>query len=241
MDEGALAVRLHVPRVVTFAHVTSTMDEAHQLAAAGCDAGTLVIADEQTAGRGRGGKRWTSAPARGIWMTLIERPESESGLDVLSLRLGLAGAQVLDGFADARVMVKWPNDLYVGSGKLAGILVEARWRDRRPDWVAIGVGVNIDPPADVPGAAGLRAGTARDDVLGVLVPALRGAAAVRGRLGVPELAAFASRDYALGRACSSPIHGHVRGITGDGALMIESNGEVAHFRGGSLELSGEAP
>ncbi len=204
VDEAALAARLHIPRVVAFTRIASTMDEAHRLATAGAEAGTLVLADEQTAGRGRGGKRWTSGNARGLWMTLIERPESESGLDVLSLRLGLAGAVALDPLVGARVQVKWPNDLYVSSRKLAGILVEARWRDRRPDWVAIGIGVNIDPPIDVPTAAGLPHGTSREQVLDALIPALRAAAAMRGRLGVTELGAFAARDYALGCVCTSP-------------------------------------
>lgn len=235
-----LAARLGVPRVVLLASVDSTMDEAHRLGSAGAEAGTVVIADEQTAGRGRGGRRWSSASARGLWLTLLERPDSDSGLDVLSLRLGLRAAPVLAHFAGRPVDVKWPNDLYVGPRKLAGILVEARWRDQRPDWVAIGLGVNIVPPTDVPSTTGVRPATTRSQLLEALLPALRGAAEARGPLTEGELAEFAERDYARGRSCTHPARGVALGITRDGALIIETASGLAHYRGGSLEIAGEA-
>jgi BirA family biotin operon repressor/biotin-[acetyl-CoA-carboxylase] ligase len=84
-------------------------------------------------------------------------------------------ARVLDRHAGTPVRLKWPNDLYAGGGKLGGILVEARWRDGRPDWAAIGVGINIRPPAAVPEAASLGAGS-RLTVLEDLMPAIRAAA-----------------------------------------------------------------
>ena len=240
LDAGALAARLGVPRVALFARVASTMDEAHRLGAAGAPAGSIVVADEQTAGRGRFGRRWASHLYHGLWMTLLERPDDASGLDVLSLRLGLRAAPVLEHFAGRAVTVKWPNDLFVGARKLAGILVEARWRDQRPDWVAIGVGVNIAPPADVPSAIGVRPKTTRSELLEALVPGLRGAAEARGSLSASELAEFAARDYARGRPCARPARGVVQGITSDGALIIESERGIAHYRGGSLEIAGEA-
>jgi len=89
-----------------------------------------VIANEQTAGRGRGGKSWQSSPGAGLWLTLIERPADTSGLGVLSLRVGLAAAEALDRFAPEPIRLKWPNDLYIDRSKLAGILVEARWREQ---------------------------------------------------------------------------------------------------------------
>ncbi|MHB1311210.1 MAG: lipoate--protein ligase family protein, partial [Gemmatimonadaceae bacterium] len=89
LSERDLATRLGVPQVVVFGLVPTTMDLAHAAAEAGAPAGTLIIADAQAAGRGRGGKRWESQAGRGLWMTLIERPRSNRGLDVLSLRLGL--------------------------------------------------------------------------------------------------------------------------------------------------------
>ena len=239
LDASAIERQLALPVVHLFATIGSTMDEAHRLAGEGAPGGTLVIAGEQTAGRGRGGKRWSSAPGLGLWFTLIERPNSPSGLDVLSLRLGLRAAPVLDAFADGPVTIKWPNDLYVGDLKLAGILVEARWRDARPDWVAIGIGVNVVPPADLPYATGLRNDTSRADVLGALVPAVRLAAASRGPLTRSELSEYADRDYARGRRLREPAPGVALGITDDGALIIQGAQGLSHFRGGSLEFDKE--
>ena len=237
MDADAFAAALAVPRVVLMPSVSSTMDEAHRLGAEGAPGGTLVVADEQTAGRGRGGKRWTSQPGLGLWMTLLERPGTASGLDVLSLRIGLHAAPVLELFSGAPVQIKWPNDLYVGSRKLAGILVEARWREQKADWVSIGIGVNIIAPAEVDTAVGLLAGTRRSVVILALVPALRAAAMARGPLTAAELAEYGRRDYARDRRCVKPAEGLAGGITNDGALIISGEHGVAYYRAGSLEFA----
>jgi BirA family transcriptional regulator, biotin operon repressor / biotin---[acetyl-CoA-carboxylase] ligase len=212
------------------------MDTAHSLGAAGAPAGTLIIANEQTAGRGRQGTMWRSAAARGIWLTLLERPTDSTGLEVLSLRVGLAAAGALDAFAVAPVQLKWPNDLFVAGGKLAGVLVEARWRGRQPDWVAIGLGVNVRLPDDLSSAAALRDGTSRIEVLGSLVPALRAAAHGRGPLDTKELRAYAARDYARGRRCITPGRGVVAGVTPVGELAVETADGMEHHRAGSLLL-----
>jgi BirA family biotin operon repressor/biotin-[acetyl-CoA-carboxylase] ligase len=230
-----IAARLDIP-VHLYASVGSTMDIAHAMGAAGAPAGTLILADEQTAGRGRKGTAWHSPSARGIWLTLLERPDDASGLEVLSLRVGLAAARALDGFTAGPVRVKWPNDLFVGRGKLAGVLVEARWRAGRPDWVALGLGVNARPPRNVGGAAALRDGTSRLDVLSSLVPVVRSAAARRGPLDASELNEFADRDCARGRRCVTPARGVVIGVTADGRLAVQTPAGVEHHRAGSLVL-----
>jgi BirA family transcriptional regulator, biotin operon repressor / biotin---[acetyl-CoA-carboxylase] ligase len=235
-----LAGALALPDVVLYESVGSTLDEAHALAADGAPAGTLVLADRQTAGRGRSGRRWASPSGSGLWLSLVERPSDPAAVEVLSLRLGLRAARALDPFAEASVHVKWPNDLYLDGRKLAGILVEARWRAARPDWVAVGFGLNVSPPADVPAAAGLRPGSARVEVLQALIPALRDATCERGPLGPDELRAFAERDVAFGRACVAPAEGTVRGITSGGELIVETPEGSATFRGGSLVFREEA-
>src|SRR4051794_9700307 len=106
-----LATLLRLPRVERFESVGSTLDVAHDLAARGAPAGTLIVADAQTAGRGRMGRSWRSEPGAGIWLTLIERPDSAGGLDVLSLRIGILLAPALEPFAPSPVALKWPNDL----------------------------------------------------------------------------------------------------------------------------------
>ncbi len=169
-------------------------------------------------------------------MTLIERPADPSALDVLSLRIGLAAARALDAFAAEPVRLKWPNDLYVDDAKLAGVLVEARWRGDRLDWVAIGLGVNMAPPPDQTGAAVLEAGTSRTDVICALLPELRAAAAMVGTLTPDEMDEYAARDLARGRKCVEPLRGRVVGIAPSGELLVELADSVAHVRSGSLVL-----
>ena len=219
-----------------FESTTSTLDIAHRIAAEGAPAGTLVLANEQTAGRGRGGKSWQSSSGAGIWLTLVERPADSSGLEVLSIRAGLAAAEALDRFAAEPIRLKWPNDLYSDRGKLAGILVEARWREKAVEWVAIGVGVNVSAPREMENAAGLEPGTDRLDVLGELVPALRAAAQATGPLGAVEREEFNARDMARGKACVQPAVGRVAGITPTGELLIALADSVVPFRSGSLVL-----
>jgi BirA family biotin operon repressor/biotin-[acetyl-CoA-carboxylase] ligase len=231
-----LARSLALPRVVAFAEVGSTLDVAHVLAAEGALAGTLVIADAQTSGRGRLGRSWRSEAGAGVWLTLIERPRDVAALDVLSLRIGLALAPVLDTFAARRVQLKWPNDLYVGARKLGGILVEARWRDSAPEWVAIGVGINVRAPVSEARAAGLEGDVSRVEVLSRVVPAMRAAAARTGALDRSELEAFAARDAVAGRRCSAPVTGVVRGVDPSGALLVDVGSEIVVIRAGSLVM-----
>ena len=235
-DGAALAVRLGLPRIELRDSTTSTMDDAHALAAQGAPSGSLVLANEQSAGRGRSGARWFGAPGSSVLCTLIERPATADALTVLSLRIGLGAARALDAAAGEHVRVKWPNDLYIASGKFAGILVEARWHDGQPTWVALAMGVNLAAPADVPGAAGLPEGVTRIDVLSAIVPAMRAAAAASGPLTESELAAWAARDWLAGRRVSAPLQGVARGILPTGELAIDTAEGRMALRSGTVTL-----
>jgi BirA family biotin operon repressor/biotin-[acetyl-CoA-carboxylase] ligase len=231
-----LAHELSLPRVVVREVVASTMDIANELAAVGTPAGTLVLADAQAAGRGRAGRRWDSRAGDGIWLTLIERVNDLAALDVLSLRIGIRAARTLDRFAATPVRLKWPNDLHLDTGKVGGILVESRWRGDRPEWTAIGVGINVRN-VDNPGGVALGAAVSRLEVLGELVPALRAAATARGHLTEAELREFTGRDLAVGRMAREPRQGRVVGIRADGALLVEgAGGGTCAIREGSLVL-----
>ena len=239
LDARSLALHLGVPACELHDRVGSTMDLAHAAAGRGTASGTLILANEQDAGRGRGGRRWSSAPGGGLWMTLVERPATPGGIEVLSLRVGLHMAEALDALSGERVRLKWPNDLYVGEGKLAGILIEARWRDQRVEWVAIGVGVNIVPAADVRGAVGLAAGVSRLQALEGVLPALRAAAAVEGPLTTDELSRYAARDLSVGRWAIQPANGVVAGISTTGELMVDTSSGPVACRAGSLVFAEE--
>ena len=235
-EGDALARALDLPQVVAARRVESTMDAAHLLAADGAPAGTLVLAEEQLNGRGRSGKNWRSAPRAGIWMTLIERPRNGEAIEVLSLRVGLALAPVLERWMPRAIQLKWPNDLLVDGRKLAGVLIEARWRHARPDWVAIGIGINLVVEADDAVAIALQRADALD-VLAECLPAVRAATFAEGALRDAELAAFAVRDVSLGRSVAEPAAGTARGISSSGALLVETVGGVTACRAGSLVLT----
>lgn len=234
-----LARRLGVPRVALYDAVGSTMDVAHAMAAQGAAAGTVVLADQQSAGRGRGGHGWVSQPASGIWMTLVERPTDAATVEVWAVRHGLSAARALDPYASDPITLKWPNDLYIGSGKVAGILIEAQWQDQRVLWVAVGIGINVRPPAGVPAPGALRPGTSRLEALCTLVPALRLAAQMVGGLTAAELQESARRDRARGRTCREPAIGRVVGIGARGELLLETAAGVRAFRSGSLVLDND--
>ena len=234
-DATEIAAMLSLPRVALFDEATSTLDIAHRLGHEGTESGTLVIADEQTAGRGRMGRTWHSEPGRGIWLTLVERPAATEMLSVLSLRIALALAPTLEHFAEMPIRLKWPNDVYVGDRKLAGVLLEARWRGSRLDWLAAGVGINVRAPQGYD-AGSLAAGTDRMAVLRSVVPGLRRALAASGPLSPGEISEFAARDLALGLECELPVAGYVAGIDANGALLVDTEGRRAVHHGGSLVL-----
>ena len=121
--------------------IDSTNDRARELAASGEPEGCVVVADEQTRGRGRSTRHWHSASDLGLYMTVILRPDASADrAPIFGLLTAVAAASALERVCGARVAIKWPNDLVVaedGSGrrKLAGILAESRAGDRLRDLV----------------------------------------------------------------------------------------------------------
>ena len=237
-DADAVARRCRVPRVELLGETDSTLDVAHALAEGGAVAGTIVVADSQRAGRGRQGRAWTSRPGAGVWATVIERPRDPSILELLSLRVGLRLAEALDSLAGDQVRVKWPNDLLVREGKLAGILTEARWSGSTLGWVAVGVGVNMEPPEDVPSAAALRRGE-RLDVLEAIVNAVRAGVAATGELTADERARYAARDALAGRRIVAPAIGRVAGISATGSLLVDTERGREQHRAGTIRFAEE--
>lgn len=234
-----LRTELHVPELHLFASTASTLDVAHRLGASGAPHGSLVLADRQTAGRGRGGKSWVSPPGTGLWITILARPAATVP-PVMTVRLGLAAAGVLDLFALAPVQVKWPNDLYVGGHKLGGVLLEARWRGTSLEWIAIGIGINVTLPGHAVRGGALGAHAGRATVLRALMPSLRAAIdRTEPLLDAGEIAGYELRDLARDRACVAPVHGIVRGITAGAELIVATDAGMVTAHAGSLTLSEE--
>ena len=233
---AALAAAVGATSAEAWAVCASTMDLAHDAAARGAPGGHVVVADRQDAGRGRGGKAWASESGAGVWASVVLRDVAPLALGVLSLRVGLALAThpVLRDAAAAPLALKWPNDLFVGSGKLAGVLVEVRWRGTVAEWVVVGVGCNVRAPTSPLAGAGLRAGCSRVAVLGAIVDAVRAAGTARAALDDAELVAWAAHDRMRGRRIVAPVAGVVAGIDADGALrVVDSAGTVQRAVAGS--------
>lgn len=130
----------------------STNDEAKERATAGAPEGTVVWARQQRAGRGRRGRSWVSPPGN-LYLSAILRPTCEArSVAQLSFVAALAVLDLVDGLLPGRACCKWPNDVLVDGGKVAGVLLEsALGPGGRVDWVVLGIGVNL---ASHPGLEG---------------------------------------------------------------------------------------
>jgi BirA family biotin operon repressor/biotin-[acetyl-CoA-carboxylase] ligase len=170
----------------------STNDDAKALAAAGAPHGTLVTAGEQTAGRGRQGRSWTAPAGRALLMSAVLR-------DWTPL-LPLAAAVAVADVAGAGAAIKWPNDVVLGGGKVAGILVELRPQD---GWAVLGVGLNVAvAPEQLPDELRGRAATLglRPAAIEPTLAALLAALAERlAQDAATLLGAFRERDALLGK------------------------------------------
>jgi BirA family biotin operon repressor/biotin-[acetyl-CoA-carboxylase] ligase len=239
-----LARRWGVPQCGVFRTLSSSLDAIHDVAAQGALAGTVVVVEEQTAGRGRDGRTWRS-PAGGVWLGMLLRPPVPV-LGALSLRVGLVLADVLDdlvGRGAARAQLKWPNDVLVDDRKIAGILCEGRWQGDALQWLGIGVGVNVANaiPGDLAGRAialnELLPEVRRIDVLDRLVPALVPLTTHHAPLTESECAEFARRDWLRGRQIRAPLAGRAAGVRPDGALLVDTGAGTTMVREGHVELS----
>jgi len=130
--------------------IESTNDRAKALAVQGVPEGTLVVADAQTAGRGREHRAWHSPPGLGIYVSFVFRPDLAvaDAFGLLAV-VSLAAAEAVDAtLGDPAVTIKWPNDLFLGDRKLAGVLSELGTSGGRVDWSVVGIGINVNHGAD---------------------------------------------------------------------------------------------
>lgn len=208
--------------------VDSTQRVARELAEAGAPHGSVVLAEVQTAGRGRLDRRWWSAPGENLTFTVILRPRA-SLRDAPLLTLGaVAGLAV-----SFDLRVKWPNDLVTRTGrKVAGILAEADTQGERLSAVLLGVGLNVNQvvfPSELPNAASLATEQGPQDREQVLEQAV---AAILAWSDHPDrLQAWRQRSYTLGKQVRiGAIEGIATGLRDDGALMVDgvpvTSGEI---------------
>jgi len=143
---------LPVPSIYYYASIGSTNDFARSLAENDTPDGTLVVADEQTEGRGRFNRRWETPPGSALAFSLVLHPglAEMPRLGLFSGWCGLAVCSVLRRVYGLDAQIKWPNDVLVERRKVCGILVEAHWLGSRLQGVIAGIGVNVSPPSVPP-------------------------------------------------------------------------------------------
>ncbi len=217
--------------------VDSTNARAAVLARSGVPHGTLVTADNQTAGRGRRGRRWNAPSGQALLLSLVLRRWD----DLLALRAGLAAADL----AGAQATVKWPNDVLVGGRKVAGVLAERRHGE---EWVVLGVGVNaaVDVERLEPALQATAGSLGRDpsEMGRTLEDFLR---LLQARLHQPQTAALRdlrARDALAGQEVSwatagGPLDrtGTAVGIDGCGRLLVRGRhaDEIVALSGGEVQ------
>jgi BirA family biotin operon repressor/biotin-[acetyl-CoA-carboxylase] ligase len=225
--------------IIYFPSIGSTNDAAATLAGHGPCEGAIVIADQQTAGRGRRGRTWFSPPGSGLYVSVVLNPGRSlyggtRATRLLTLAAGVALAEAVKKATGLSVAVKWPNDLYVGRRKVAGILAEAAGSGEHQP-VVLGFGINVGPMA-YPPELGDRA-TSLESELGrpvdrvlVLVESLASLARLYGDLIEGRFDAIldawraqaptASGAKVTWTAASGMVSGVTRGIDDEGALLV---------------------
>jgi len=141
--QARLATRFVGRRLVYHASLPSTQDVARREAERDTPEGTTILADEQMAGRGRLGRGWVSPPGANLYFSVVLRPAAEH-LRALGMIWPLAICRAVEDVTDLPARVKWPNDVLVGSRKLAGVLIDSEFGDSGGGYAIAGIGINVN-------------------------------------------------------------------------------------------------
>lgn len=218
-------------------------------AEAGAPSGSVVVAEEQTAGRGRRGRTWFADPGDSLTFSLLWRFAPGTAPAGLSLAVGVAVARALQKVGAGETALKWPNDILKQGRKLGGILVELAAGP--PHAAIIGVGINLRLPSGLPedvraNSAAIGASAASVDVnhvlaalLGELLATLDafatgGFAAIRAEWTARH--AFQNSPVRLSSDFGPPREGICRGVDADGALLLEVDARVERVLSGEVSL-----
>lgn len=234
--------------------IESTNAEAKSLAISGAPEGTVVIADCQTAGRGRLGHRWVSPAGKGLLFTVLLRPElAINDAPLLTLVAAVAVAEGIEEHTGVQTRIKWPNDIFVGDRKVGGILMEVSGDRDEVEWLAVGIGVNVNTEyGDLP--VGLRRTATslkmargdtvdRSDLLANLLLSLERHYSDAVANGFEDaVSSFRGRDYLLGKSVTvqtrrGPIIGNAAGVDERGALLVDiGDRRIRRFHSGEVTL-----
>lgn len=229
-----------------FPEIGSTNFEAVELGKKGAPHGTLVVAEAQSAGRGRLGRRWDSPAGKGLYFSLLLRPDLDAAQAPLTtLAAGLGLAQAIRGLGVRNLVLKWPNDLMVAKKKLGGILTEMYHSGSKVGFLVVGVGINVSqtagdfstevaPLATSLGQVGVTVD--RAELLQRLIPAVLGEVNRLAREGAAGLIQRWEQDSGmLGLEIAYESdgrrdEGRVLGLAADGKLRVAGrDGRVAEL------------
>jgi BirA family biotin operon repressor/biotin-[acetyl-CoA-carboxylase] ligase len=235
-----------------YAPVTeSTNSDAMAAARTGTPHGSVWVADEQTAGRGRGDHRWHSAAGEGLYASVLLRPAFPAvRLALLPLVAGLAAAEAIEKVTGLLVDLRWPNDLLIGARKTGGILVEARTGSETvPEAVVVGIGINVHQsgfPADLATPAtsldvetGMR--VSREELLIAMLRALeRETTAMTDKLHAEQIPARVEQHSTWMRGRHVEVHGPqsctgvTAGLDANGFLLVAMPDGLVTVRTGGI-------
>ena len=235
----------------------STNDDALAWASEGAPEGAVVVADQQTNGRGRRGRSWLSEPGKALLFSIVFRPSAPEPLALLSTAIGVGAAEALRSSTRLSVLMKWPNDLVVDDRKLGGILVETRLGAPNGQVAVAGLGINVswDPremPPEISQQAtsvswemerlGLDETPSRESLLVALVDRIerRYAALAAGESDdlvatAESLSSLVGRDVVVRLPAGGEVHGLVTGLAPDGAVEVETNEGLRVLNAGEVE------
>jgi len=236
-------------RLIHVASAPSTQDVARSEAEGGAPEGTVVLAEEQTAGRGRLGRSWVSPAGTNLYLTLILRPSLER-LRSLGIVTPLAVAQALEEATGLSPRIKWPNDVLVAGRKLAGVLIDTELSGQTPGYSLVGIGlnVNLDVRA-VPEIAAIATSVrqelghevSREEMLAALLGHFE-VLYVKAQRGTAVHAAWRSRLETLGRQVRVTVGGRVEeglaeDVDAEGSLILRrADGSRATIAAGEVTL-----
>ena len=235
--------------------IGSTNDVAQKLAEEGTPEGTLVLADRQTAGRGRMGRRWDAPAGSSLLLSLVFYPRLKPHqAQRLTMLCALAVAEAIAETVDLPTTLKWPNDVLVHGRKVAGILTETGLTGNHLDWVIVGIGINVNFDRRLLEDIASQATTLASEVghkvsrKQLLHALLRRVEAHLSDLRRPEVLveAWKARLSTLGRRVAiaqaeDVVHGRAETVDEDGALLVRDDlGRMHRFLAGDVTLLPEA-
>ncbi len=246
-----LKARTFGSKIYTFETIDSTNNCARVLASCWAPEGTVVFAEEQTAGRGRLGRSWIANPRENLTFSIILRPSgSPDSLNVLPLCVGVALADVIERMSGLEVVCKWPNDILIQGKKAAGILIEGSLRETTVDYVVVGIGLNVNQKTfsgDIAARAtslALAAGHEFDrvQIFQDLLTSLERHYRRFRQKGFDEIVPlWMSRSRMIGSRIAvsqngTVLTGTVKGLTNHGELLLDHDGEERAFLAGDVTI-----